>query len=276
MTTDAERWQRIQNRLDQEQGKLKSSYGAAAETEGWRGVIKHFGQTEAMSRRASGQTFSDSEVLEAAVLSVLSSQTDWINVEAVRSQLPHIFNGYDLRWYAELTDEEVDQNVSSRLPKLGQGRLLGFLRGTASRLWEWSERHGSAADYFETVRAESDGDEIKAVVKLGSSARWKLPAMGVPLAAETARNLGFDVAKPDRHICRAAGTWGWVGYRSWPAGRARYAAPAPGTPEYRETMRKMSAFAASVGQSAVFVDTAIWLLCAKSGAHLTNDELRQL
>lgn len=40
--------------------------------------------------------------------------------------------------------------------------------------------------------------------------------MGIPLAAEFLKNLGYDVAKPDRHICRAVGEFGWVEFKSWP------------------------------------------------------------
>jgi hypothetical protein len=41
-----------------------------------------------------------------------------------------------------------------------------------------------------------------------------------------------------------------------------------------EVMREMKSLATLVGISTVFVDNAIWLLCAKSGTHLSNSELQ--
>jgi len=42
-----------------------------------------------------------------------------------------------------------------------------------------------------------------------------LPGFGIALAAEALRNLGFDLAKPDRHVCRAMGSWGLVRFERW-------------------------------------------------------------
>ena len=38
-------------------------------------------------------------------------------------------------------------------------------------------------------------------------------------------------------------------------------------------MEVVEALSKEVGEVVTFVDNAIWLLCAKSGLHLTNEEL---
>lgn len=59
-----------------------------------------------------------------------------------------------------------------------------------------------------------DGDPKQVSLSLGLPRnRYKLPSFGVALAAEAMKNLGFDVAKPDRHILRAAGLFGLVGFK---------------------------------------------------------------
>lgn len=60
-----------------------------------------------------------------------------------------------------------------------------------------------------------DGGPKQAVMLLGSQGEYKLPSFGVALAAEALKNLGFDVAKPDRHLTRAVGSFGLVRINRW-------------------------------------------------------------
>ena len=41
-------------------------------------------------------------------------------------------------------------------------------------------------------------------------------------------------------------------------------------------MRAMEKLSREVGQSVTFVDNAVWLLCARSGLHMSNDKLAAL
>ncbi len=113
-------------------------------------------------------------------------------------------------------------------------------------------------------------------MKLGlPSSRYKLPAFGIALAAEALRNIGFDLVKPDRHILRAAGSFGLVEFIRW-EDRGATKPPNARPSELLETMSNMEKFAESVGECACLVDNAIWLLCARSGSHLSNEDLKGL
>lgn len=155
-------------------------------------------------------------------------------------------------------------------------RNLIYLIGAARKL---AEHPGTADSYFTAIVDQSKGDAKRAALLLGSNAAYKLPSIGVPLAAETLRNLGFDVAKPDRHIMRAVGSFGLVDFGAWSADESLRPGTKPPNPSCARRMAAMTAvedLANSVQEHVIFVDTAIWLLCARSGLNLSNAELAQL
>ena len=144
---------------------------------------------------------------------------------------------------------------------------------TSRRLREWSAAHGAAETYFLQVIESCEGDPKRAAVELGRvGSQYKLPALGIPIAAESLRSLGSDLSKPDRHVCRAVGAFGLVTFRRWPD-RSGTKAPQPTTRQMLETMRAVEDLARNIALRPTYLDNAIWLLCARSGAHLSNAEL---
>ena len=89
---------------------------------------------------------------------------------------------------------------------------------------------------------------------------------------EFLKNIGYDVAKPDRHINRALGSFGWVSFRNWPD-RSGTKAPTATEKELIAVMQEVARCAELVSQSACFVDNVIWVLCARSGLHASNKDL---
>jgi hypothetical protein len=102
------------------------------------------------------------------------------------------------------------------------------------------------------------------------------PDLELHLLARALKNVGFDVAKPDRHINRAAVCLGLVQFPGWEK-KCGYETPNISRPaDLLKVMQAMEELAKDVNESVTYVDNAIWLLCAKSGAHLTNEELVEL
>ena len=269
---DLDFWHRIERRLD-------------TSCPAWRARVDSFGQIAAGERRRAGGAWSDNDVLEALVLAVLSANVDWAKVEAIRSGLDELFQGFDLLAYAALSEDEISTKF---LPwfearKAGSRNLrsnLVNLVGAARRLLQHARAHGTAESYFTgVVQRHSQGDPKRAAILLGHGTEHKLPSLGVPLAAETLRNLGFDVAKPDRHVMRAVGCFGLGDFGAWSADAARRAGWKPPSPSCKHQMTAMAAvdrLAKAVRERVVLVDTAIWQLGAKSGAHLSNADLECL
>ena len=268
-------WKRIESRLE-------------ARRPDWRQRIDKMGQVAALERRSAGETWTDDRVFKAIVMSVLSGNTLWSRIERIQDQLVHPFRNFRLEEYARLSTEEVgvrlvpwftDRRAGSRNLR----RNLVYLVATARRLLEHSRRHGNADSYFTSLMKGCGDDPKQVALRLGCPGNYKLPALGVPLAAEALKNLGYDVAKPDRHIMRAVASFGMVDFNLWTYARGRAnerSAPNPTRRRHSLAMGAMQDMAAAVGEPVVFVDNAIWLLCerdgAESGLYLTNSQLAQM
>ena len=239
----------------------------------WRERIEGLGQVGAVKKRISGATWSDEEVFEASLMSLLSSNINWSKIEKIRPGLRDLFSGFSLEAYAALQDAKIEndfiqwfenQKAGSRERK----KNLLYLRRTALKLLEHSRMHGSAEHYFTSLAHKCDDDPKQMALQLGRiGGKYKLKGFGVPLAAEMLKNLGFDVAKPDVHVRRAVESFGLVNF---------WNSKDPNESEFLETMTVVEDIASAADRYISLVDNAIWLLCAESGLHLTNEELKKL
>ena len=123
---------------------------------------------------------------------------------------------------------------------------------------------------------QCDDDPKQVALCIGLSNKYKLPSFGVPVAAEALKNLGFDVAKPDRHILRAMGSFGLVRFNHWSDQSKNKPPTTPNRSELYKTMASVEEVAVNAGKHVGFVDNAIWLLCARSGLDLSNKELVEI
>ena len=261
-------WHNIELRLD---SSLK----------GWRSLIDELDQVAAVEARSAGREWNDMETFRCLLLAVLSSNTDWSKVSRIQDDLGQLFSEFDLSSYAELPACEIRDRflpwfVNRKAGSVTLERSLVKLIDTARLLTEHSRVHGTAESYFTSLIQRVEGDPKQAALRLGSASEYKLPAFGVPLAAEALKNLGFDVAKPDRHIVRAVASFGLVPFRNWPDRTGRLAPAVSSRTSYLAVMEAVQDLATAASVPVVMVDNAIWLLCARSGLYLTNLELAEL
>ncbi len=247
----------------------------------WQDKIVALGQMSQLEKRKSGATFSDDEIFEGMLKAVLSNATNWERVMANMDQLPPMFDAYSLAAYAKKDALHVNNKLlpwfrANKAASMTLRNDLVRLTKSAQTLQNWSATQGTSDSYFDAALSASNQDQIGAVALLETTGtNFKLRGMGIPLAAEAMKNIGYDVAKPDRHICRALGCFGLVGYQNW-ADQSTTKAPITSPEELIETMRAIEVWARLIGQPASYVDQVIWLLCAKMGPHLTNAELKSL
>jgi 3-methyladenine DNA glycosylase Tag len=220
-------WQRIKDRLD-------------AELQDWEQRIRDMQQVTAVELRTGGHKFSNNEVFRALVWSVLSNTTNWAVVEKVLVELQDVFSNFDLQRFSTHEQADIDRlydwfferHAASIVLRRG---LLG-LRDAARQLNGTVQRIGSLDQYFEGVVSGSM-DVPSAAAVLGCDSRFKLPGLGIPLAAEFLKNIGYDVSKPDRHINRAVGSFGWVAFHKWPDRKRRNSPSSPNKAELMAVMR---------------------------------------
>ncbi len=268
--THGERWSTICQILDQQSA-------------GWRKRIADWGQLSAVEDRSQGRlTLSNDEVFRGIILSVLSSNTVWERIERIQDELEDVFFGYSIERYAALGIDEVKDRIVPWFESRGSGsaflgQQLVYSITTAKQLLGRARNFGSIDQYIANLFEEKGRDAKQLAIAFGyRGLQTKLHGLGVPLAAEALKNLGYDVAKPDRHIKRAVGSFGWVQYRNW-KDQARRSEPKPlDKNEFLQVMTVMEEFAQEVGETTTLVDNAIWMLCSQNGQWLTNAELRKL
>ena len=262
-------WNHIESRLD-------------ADLPEWRERVGGFGQLQAVKDRLAGRTWTDEEVFESVVLAVLSSNTPWSKIERVKDKLNGLFCGFSLEQYAELSKADVDDRFlpwfeDKKAGSMTLGAGLANLIDAARKLLKHKEFHGTADSYFTSLVDRCDGDPKRAALQLGCAGQYKLPSLGPALAAEALKNLGFDVAKPDRHIKRAVASFELVQFDRWTR-KKRETPQSTSKKSLLEAMAAVQEIAKAAHERVVLVDNAIWFLCAekKSGLHLTNRELAEI
>lgn len=247
----------------------------------WQKKINALGQIESLEKRRSGEEFTNNDVLEGIVKAVLSNSTDWSRVQRVLPELRNQFFNFDLAKYANATTDDIGRIVAwFQSHKAGSMTLrqdLIRLISTAKKLSTHATAEGTSADhYFSKVLQSANGDVALATRMLGDeniAGGFKLPGLGIPLAAEAMKNIGYDVAKPDRHICRALACFGLLTFKNWKDQSGTKSPTSVSAQELFRTMRVMEYFAWSIDQPVSYVDQVLWLLCAKQGPHASNDEL---
>lgn len=257
-------WQRLKARL-------------AAWEVNWEDEIAKTAVTDKLQLRQRGTAFSDEEVFEALLLSILSNNTGWEKIRLLKSDLADRFYGFDVEAYAKCSEDEVSRIVdwfkSRRSASLTLAQDLRRLRLTAKTLAQFRDQNGGGTEgFFLQALSAANGNIVDLPLLLARRGEWKLPGFGVALCAEALRNLGFNLAKPDRHILRAVGSWSLVKFVKWPDRDGRKA-PIASELELRQTMLAVQRLASVVGEETTFVDSTIWTACAKSGAWLENSEL---
>lgn len=156
----------------------------------------------------------------------------------------------------------------------------------SKQLLIYSRDHENLDTFITTLLKANGLDPKLLALEFGSiTSKHKLPGMRIALAAEALKNIGFDIAKPDRHINRAMGCFGLVKFDRWSNSKGKigvdeppygYSYPKATEENSLEVMKTMGDFAKSVKVRSVFFDNAIWLLCAKSGLHTSNERLKNL
>jgi hypothetical protein len=261
-------WQRIEQRLDEGLPR-------------WQNDIDHLGQVTAVKKREGGSQWSDDEIFEGLVRSILSANTNWSKVESVLPALCTLFHGFSVLWYATLTPADVKQKLVPwfKQRKAGSAALgpnLLRLIESAKQLKGFRVRDGSLENYLAQLSSQHNGDPKAMAAALGEErSPAKLPCLRVPLAAEFLKNVGYDVSKPDRHINRAVGSFGLVQFANWPD-RDGFKTPQAGKYELRTVMDVMERWALKLSVRATFLDNAVWLLCSSGRLHLSNSDLAAL
>ena len=152
-------WKNIESRLD-------------SELPAWRTRIEDLGQVPAVRNRSKGKSWTDEEVFEALLLAVLSSDTDWSKIEAIRPDLEKLFSGFSLEAYAGKQEAHVVEKLvpwfkNRKAGSRSQSKNLTLLIETAGILLRHSKALGSAESYFISLLQQHGNDPKQVALCLG-------------------------------------------------------------------------------------------------------------
>lgn len=216
----------------------------------WRRHIEELGQLPLIRARMDGWRPSDAEVVHALLLAFLSAMTDWRRIQESRPELLGLLDGRrEPRQVAQLSETSLATIehwfLERRLGSVLLRRQLFWLRSAATVFVRMQNEGGTVDGFFEAAR-EADQDLVSLLSDQESD--WKLPGVGVALAAEFLKNLGYDEFKPDRHTIRMLGP-------------SRLAVCDRLDP--LSVRRHGIALARAAGIPAAELDQMLWLYCAR-------------
>lgn len=212
-----------------------------------------------IDRRRAGGEFSTSDHIRAMVYSMLSSGIVWDRVSpyvdrATKQLAPidEIFLQYNPERLLQCDPERLSGEVK-RLRCASQytkKQMEALIHTNIPKLVQLEKQYGSVDAFYQKYTVEDP--TLKTLVKALSSenSNYKLAQMGEALVAEYLKNVGYDIAKPDRHIRRILG--------STALGCSQHEI----VPIF-EAFDIVAALAQEMNRPAAEVDYILWAYCAK-------------
>ena len=209
-------------------------------------------------RRKSKSSFSLSDHLRAMVYAMLSAGIRWERVEAQTDLvsgrlmlLDKIFHNYDPEFLATCKPSDLRDEVKA-LGCAGQytlRQMTALVEKNLPLLVTIEKEYGSIDAFYRTyIQADPT---LKSLVRglSASNSPYNLLQMGEALAAEYLKNVGYDLAKPDRHICRILG-------KEYLGCYERVSVPV------YEAIDLIAEIAQTINKPAAEVDYILWSYCA--------------
>lgn len=168
-----------------------------------------------IDRRQAGGIFSTSDHIRAMVYSMLSSGIVWDRVsghidEATKQLTPidEIFRQYDPEQLLQCEPEQLVNEIQKLrcASPYTAIQMQALIHTNIPKLIQFGNEYGSIDAFYQKFIA--DDPTLKTLVKALSAPHsdCKLAQMGEALTAEYLKNVGYDLAKPDRHIRRILGS----------------------------------------------------------------------
>ncbi|MDE7361108.1 MAG: hypothetical protein K2N38_04170 [Oscillospiraceae bacterium] len=168
-----------------------------------------------IEKRNNGGTFTISDHIQAMVYSMLSSGAPWERLEKdidpITGGIPtidKIFCQYDYKALLKADTDKLYNSVKAlHYTSQYTRQQIKALIEVNIKIFQRLENQYESIDNFYRNFIEIDGSLKTLVLVLSAqNSPFKMSQMGEALTAEYLRNVGYDLAKPDRHIRRILGS----------------------------------------------------------------------
>jgi 3-methyladenine DNA glycosylase Tag len=168
-----------------------------------------------IDRRNNNDAFSLIDHIRAMVYSMLSSGISWERVESGIDintgkiiPIDEIFHQYDPEYILNCSPEQISEEIKNIHcgSQYTLKQMQALINTNIGKLKKLEEQYESIDNYYQKFADEDNS--LKFLVKQLSSINSvdKYEQLGEALVAEYLKNVGYDIAKPDRHICRILGS----------------------------------------------------------------------
>lgn len=168
-----------------------------------------------IDKRENGGTFTVSDHIRAMVYSMLTSGASWNRVEpgidintGVITHIDEIFCQYDVNTLLNtdpmlLVEKVKAQTLGTQYIK---NQMYSLIEVNIHQMLSLEKEYGSVDDFYQHfINADTSLNTLVLVLSANDS-KYKYAQMGEALIAEYLKNVGYDIAKPDRHIRRILGS----------------------------------------------------------------------
>ncbi len=164
-----------------------------------------------IDKRESDGIFTLQDHIRAMVYSMLTSGAKWdrmepsIDIETGKIGLiDEIFLHYDVKALSDISPDELADKIKQN--KLGtqyiDNQVKALINVNIPKLLSIEEEYGSIDGFYQTYIKKDPSMKLLLRTLSSGTSPHKYAQMDIALNAEYLRNVGYDIAKPDRHICR--------------------------------------------------------------------------
>lgn len=168
-----------------------------------------------IERRNKGETFTLKDHIRAMVYSMLSSGSSWDRISRDTDPDTKCIIPVDKVFFDYNTEQLLSQTpdgLKEAVKNIGCGTLStrkqmeALLSANIPKLLKLEKEYGTVDTYYQKF-IELDSSFKTLVTTLSSlESKDKLAQLDIALICEYLRNVGYDIPKPDRHLCRILGS----------------------------------------------------------------------
>ena len=167
-----------------------------------------------IEKREQGKHFTISDHIRGMVYAMLSSGISWERVEKDIDEstgrilsIDKIFQNYDADTLLSCSVETLKEEIKvQRLAGIStNNQLKGLIPDNIRKLKQWEDTFGSIDSYYKRFIEKDSSFQTLIETLSQSDSENKMKQLSEALTAEYLRNVGYDLAKPDRHVRRILG-----------------------------------------------------------------------
>lgn len=168
-----------------------------------------------IEKRSKGDSFTIEEHIRAMVYSMLSSCVAWDRIARDTdsetkciSMVDEVFYNYDTEQLLKCTPEQLRDAVmkSHCGTRYTLKQMEALLSVNIPKLIKLKEDYGIIDTYYQQFIKKDNSLKTLIAALSESESKEKMAQMDIALVCEYLRNVGYDIPKPDRHICRILGS----------------------------------------------------------------------